>query len=59
MFLLFIYVFFFLKFIKIRRECIKNYIYFIFLFDYFLYYIILVEDVNVEMILMSKLVLFW
>lgn len=51
--------FFFLKFIKIRRECIKNYIYFIFLFDYFLYYIILVEDVNVEMILMSELVLFW
>lgn len=50
--------FFFPKFAKIRRECIKNHIYFIFSLDRLSYYTISVEDANVEMIPMSKLASF-
>lgn len=46
------------KFTKIRRECIKNHIYFIFSLDHLSYYTISVEDANVEMIPMSKLASF-
>lgn len=49
---------FFSKFTKIRRECIKNHIYFIFSLDHLSYYTISVEDANVEMIPMSKLASF-
>lgn len=51
-------IFFFSKFAKIRRECIKNHIYFIFSLDHLSYYTISVEDANVEMIPMSKLASF-
>lgn len=50
--------FFSSKFAKIRRECIKNHIYFIFSLDHLSYYTISVEDANVEMIPMSKLASF-
>lgn len=49
---------FFSKFTKIRRECIKNHIYFIFSLDHLSFYTISVEDANVEMIPMSKLASF-
>lgn len=52
------HVFFSSKFAKIRRECIKNHIYFIFSLDHLSYYTISVEDANVEMIPMSKLASF-